>query len=91
MLIIKHLHCEVKNNCIYFNYLLHNQNKAVHLSNNHSLINHLIMTTSKNYDGKIFLLKIVRGQYRVTAIGIDFFWYQTTQSVREANRISKLY
>ena len=43
MVIIKHLHCEVENNCIYFKYLLHNQNIAVHLSNNHSLINHSVM------------------------------------------------
>jgi hypothetical protein len=45
------------------------------------------MTTAKNYQGKVFLFKKEKGQYRVTANGFNHYWFQSTMSVREANRI----
>jgi hypothetical protein len=47
------------------------------------------MTTSKNYQGKTFTFTKDRGQYRVGAIGFNHYWFQSTKSVREANRILK--
>jgi hypothetical protein len=47
------------------------------------------MTTSKNYQGKTFTFTKDRGKYRVGAIGFNHYWFQSTQSVREANRILK--
>ena len=47
------------------------------------------MTSSKNYQGKTFQFTKERGQYRVSAIGFNSYWFQSTQSVREANRILK--
>ena len=47
------------------------------------------MTTSKNYQGKTFTFTKDRGQYKVSAIGFNHYWFQSTKSVREANRILK--
>ena len=47
------------------------------------------MTASKYYQGKTFTFTKDRGQYKVSVIGNSIYWYQTTQSVREANRILK--
>jgi len=45
------------------------------------------MTTAKNYKGKVFIFKKERGYYIVKANGFNHFWFQSTMSVREANRI----
>lgn len=47
------------------------------------------MKTTKNYQGKTFTFTKDRGQYRVSVIGFNSYWFQSTPSVREANRILK--
>jgi len=47
------------------------------------------MKTTKNYQGKTFEFIKANGMYKVSAIGFGTYWFQTTTSVREANRIFK--